>query len=293
MSDTTFSELYAETQKLTYSPQGFTGVRRWRIGIDILDDFLQWASRSNYPGFPKLRCVSIEQEGLKGGQAQPGYYTYSEFIITAHYSSAPWLDEPPQESMEMGVETFETGEGRVWKNAGTVMESSMTIQKPTLIRNITLVQSSIPLNAILSTEGKVNASTFQGFPAGTLLFLGATTDTAYRWETGDYVYRITYRLSWTRYGWNIVWRQPRQALDDTGSPAFDEAGNPVFVEGPAGEGGWDMPIPALYESAYFEPLFGMPLPGQGPKRPYVGFSASNKVTVPAAPTPNIPWLKIK
>lgn len=288
-----YSEIYADTQKINFTPQGFTGYRKWRVSESDVDGFINWVSRLTYPGFSKMRCVSIEKEGLVGGTVKNGYTTYSQWMVTAHYSSAPWLDEPPQENIEFSLETFETGEGRTWKNTGTIMDSSMTVQNPTLTRTISFVVSSIPLSAILNAVGKVNIQPFQGFPAETLLFLGATTDTAYRWESQDFVYRVTYRFTWKRFGWNIVWRQPRQAVDDTGMPAFDDNGNPQFVEGEAGIGGFDRPEPQLYDTCYFEPLFGMPLPGSGGGGNRRITSASNEAIIPTTPTPNIPWLKTK
>lgn len=290
-----YTELHADTQKLTMTPQGYTGYRKWRVSVGDIDDFIVWASRSSFPGYPRMRCVSVEMEGLTGGFQRRGWTEYSEYVVTANYSSAPWLNEPPQENIEFSLETFETGEGRTWLNAGTTMDSSMTIQNPTLTRTISFVSESIPLTAILSAVGKVNYKTFQGFPPETLLFLGATTDTAYRWESGDYVYRITYRFCWKRYGWNIVWRQPRQAIDDTGMPATDPlTGDPIWVDGQAGIGAWDRPVPALYDTTYFEPLFGRAIPGGGgggTSGPYQPFAKQPSFKLPSDPQPKIDWLK--
>jgi len=119
---------------------------------------------------------------------------------------------------------------------------------------------SVPVAQITSTAGKINAFEFQGAAAESLLFEGATTEAQYDYERSQtygyafYFHRIHYRFLWRPISHNVVWRAPRQRRDGLGSPKYTPDGRAVLDPGLAGVGGWDRPVPPLYESADFAPL---------------------------------------
>jgi hypothetical protein len=216
-----------------------------------------------------LYCTEVTEKG-EGTPASD--YTYSHCRITARYSTFQRIEDTvPEMSMEFGGEMLETGLGRHWQNAPTVCDQSLAVFYPLLIINYSFVMSAIPLVFILSCVGKVNWQPWQGFAAETLLFEGASTDSRWDFERSIYFYRMSYRFQFRPTGHNVVWRAPRQGrnpmgdLADTGEPYH----NPLFIDGPAGIGGWDRPVPALYECTDFSGLFGWQVTPDLPPAPVI------------------------
>ena len=210
---------------------------------------------AKHPTEANLFCSEVREKGM----GQPtGTHTYEKMRITATYGSYQWLDSAPQSSWELGGEVLETGLGRTWQNAGTKCDQAYGVFYPNAVYTITVMRATVPLWAIMCCLGKLNWTTFQGCPRETMLFEGCTTESQFDYERLQYFYRISYRFLVRPGSHNVVWRAPRQARDDTGAllttgaPYYD----PVFVDGVAGEGGWDKPWPRLYGMADFNPLFG-------------------------------------
>lgn len=211
-----------------------------------------------HPSELGLYCVEVEESG----EGKPtGNHTYEYCRITARYSTYQRVaDSEPRISLEFGGEMLETGLGRRWHSTGTVCDQAQAVFYPNMIINYSIVLEAIPTAVLINCVGKVNYGTFMGYAHETLLFEGASADSQWDYERGMYFYRMGYRFQFRPNGHNMVWRAPRQARDvlgnlaDSGAPNYD----PIFVDGPAGIGGWDRPVPGLYERVDFNPLFGWP-----------------------------------
>ena len=221
-----------------------------------------WADRatsrpkigSKHPTESNLYCTEVVETGL-GKPA--GGHTYTHCRIAARYSTFQQIEAAPTEQWEFGGEVLDTGIGREWEIGGNRCEQSFGVYYPNAIRTMTMVKQTIPINAIIQSLGKINWTTWQGMPAQTCLFEGASTESWFDYERYTYFYRISYRFLVRPISHNIVWRAPMQSRDSAGSLVYDNLG-PVWVDGPAGVPGWDKPLPPLYELGDFNPLFGWP-----------------------------------
>ena len=225
-----------------------------------------WADRaaarpkigSRHPTEYTLYCTEVQEIGL----GKPtGSHTYEQCRMTATYSTFQQLDDAPTESWEFGGEVLDTGLGRMWQglmaqNDYGKCDQSFGVYYPIGIYTLTMVRASIPIAAIITRLGKVNWTTFLNIPAETCLFEGASTESWYDYERGRYFYRLSYRFLVRPMSHNMVWRAPRQARDGN-SLLYDADSSPVFVDGPAGQPGWDRPFPPLYEIEDFGPLIGL------------------------------------
>ena len=266
MTESVLKEKY-ESGRVTVNKLGITGERTFQVdweyrlvdanGIPqvMIDD---WFDADNQ----ELKCCEINYEGYGGIEQNTSSSNYGNFkkcIITARYSTYEFLDDLPTETWEFGGEVLETGLGRHWLYGGTANDQAQGVYYPNIIRSITFVWDTVPVAEILLCQGKVNSSWFQTFPPETLLFEGATIASRADYERGKYLYTITYKFLYRSLGHNVVWRAPRQARDDAGNLLFETGtGDPEFVSGAAGIGGWDRTVPALYETANFNPIFGWP-----------------------------------
>ena len=234
-----------------------------------------WADRatsrpkigSKHPTEPNLYCTEVVETGL-GKPA--GGHTYTHCRIAARYSTFQQIEAAPTEQWEFGGEVLDTGIGRTWEslmaaNDFTKCEQSFGVYYPNAIRTMTMVKQTVPINAIIQSLGKINWTYWQGLPAQTCLFEGASTESWFDYERYSYFYRISYRFLVRPISHNIVWRAPRQARNATGDLMWDADGHPYWELGAAGSAGWDKPFPPLYELGDFNPLFGWP-PNPPPNR---------------------------
>jgi hypothetical protein len=207
------------------------------------------------PSYQYLRCSDISVEGF--GTLADNFWGYTHLKITAEYSTFQAVDDTAQECWEYGGEVLETGMGRVWQNAGTTMESQYGVYYPNIIMRYSITVPNAPRAYILACQGKVNVNTFLGCAPETLLLEGASFESKKQDDSGWYYYKVNYSFLWRPVGHNVVWRAPRQARDSIGNLLFDSGtGDPQMVTGAAGTGGWDRPVPALYELADFSGLLG-------------------------------------
>jgi hypothetical protein len=250
------TSVQVNSHRTTRNRQGTTATLTW-----ICD----WADAASvrpkigaaHPTESGIYCSEVMEEGVG---VPTGTHTYTKLKITATYGSYQWLDSAPQTTWEMGGEVLETGLGRQWQGTRTRCDQAYGIYYPNAVLTITVMRADVPLSHIMTRLGKVNWSPFQGCPRETVLFEGCTTESQYDYERHKYFYRISYRFLVRPGSHNVVWRAPRQARDDTGAllttgePEYD----PVFVNTAAGVGGWDRPLPWLYDWADFNPLLGLP-----------------------------------
>lgn len=231
-----------------------------------------WSERGSYvpqigtplPGRTDMRLVRVEMTGI-GKPTTPtqhatwveGEYGFTKARIVLHYSTAQFIDDAAVEDWEFGGEVLELGLGRTW-GIGVPCEVQQTAFFPQIVlrKQLVLPKAMVPRSAILYTLNKVNSTAFEGFPAETLLFAGASTTSRYDYERQLYFVTLSYNIIYRPISHNYVWRAPKQALSSDGvTPMVDNDGYPVWVSGAAGVGGWDYLTPPLHESTTFEPLF--------------------------------------
>jgi len=220
-----------------------------------------------FPGKPGMICHTLEFEGVgRPVNTLPGQAPeYEECKVTAVYGPPETQTLPSGGSAgedyatltwSLSSEYLESGLSRTWKTAGTRIEEGAT--QAMLVPQATLtyhcVRVNNPTNAAWSALGKINLEAVPELsmtPVGHLLFTGAeireVTD-----EDRNVLYDATYTFLFRSRPWNQVWRAARQKRDENGALMWDATtGDPVYVAPPAGEGGWDEPVPPLYESADF------------------------------------------
>jgi len=227
---------------------------------------------STFFGKQMMVCHRIEFEGVgspAGGanQSYPGRWPeYQECTITATYAP-PHVHPVPtstgvnqaQQTWDISSEYLESGLSRTWKLAGTRIEEGATqaVLVPQCAYTYQVATTSPPAGSVIAMAGKVNQSQAFGVSAGHLLFTGAHV--TQNWdESGDKFYDTTYNFIYRTRRWNEVWRAGRQKRDENGALMWNATtGDPVYVDGEAGVGGWDEPDPPLYEEADFSQLQGV------------------------------------
>jgi hypothetical protein len=118
-------------------------------------------------------------------------------------------------------------------------------------------------STIVALAGTVNASEFDVYSAGELIFAipancglfeGATVTGEYNFESGKWYYRISEKYSVRQHSWLEVWRDPVQATNSDGTPILDSGGKPTYT----GAGIWDSTDPPLYVAADWSGLVPTP-----------------------------------
>lgn len=192
--------------------------------------------------------------------------------VTAVYRTPPYLGQ----EFNFSVEALETTEGRVWEKVSAEVGKDVHVEIPTSITmptaeiNIPCRRWSVPYRTIIQTTGRINKNDYSegwGIPKHTLLMVGAQTRqgvTSFGQTYWDVVYRFIYR----NRSWNEVWRAPRQLRDADGVLQWKDEKNqldPIYVKGPVGKAGWDVPVDTdkeatedgryLYDEADFTYVF--------------------------------------
>lgn len=233
--------------------QGGTGRRVFKGDWDT---WQQQAPRlaATFPGAPALRLKETTVEPITQNRGSTGY---DECRITCQYATFEFIDDQPVESGSISGEALEVGLGRRWASTGRSVQQAVSVIFPLMDWAVRMTMRSVPKAAILDRVGKVNWAPFLGFPRETLLFHGADWDSRFDYERQTYIYSVNFHFTYRPMGWNVQWRAPVQARQD-GILLYQDDGEPVFVSGSAGEGGWDRMVPPIYEMREFNALFGWP-----------------------------------
>jgi hypothetical protein len=242
------------SREITEEPRARTARRRfvaeydrWRQDVPKLGD--------PYPGDNRLvarrrtmRPMSPDRNGTNPAQ-------YVE--VEVEYSTLPYLDSEPIEEWRVSAESLSVGPGRWWVGANWPCEQPLNIIIPLVEWELQLLMATVPRAAIVANVGKVNGYDWEGWQRGTLLFVGANIQSRWDYDRNRYLYTVRLQFQGRPVPWNVVWRAPRQKRVD-GVLLYDNLGQPVYVDGPAGVGGWDTTDPPLYAEGDFDPLVGRP-----------------------------------
>lgn len=204
--------------------------------------------------YPLLRCVSASGERM----IEQPYLG----LWTAHYSTAGEITEEFFElSTEVGMEPGPELTGWVYDDTKTPVIDIPAPPVAVATVTIKMKRASVDYAVIMDSINCINDRDFLGYPAKTVLFLGATTDNQYSVVDGSLMSSaVVYKFSVKSQPHNLFWRPPMQALDVDFNPIFwqnldDEqpfytsefakVGTPVWIhetdgqsENPAGIGGW-------------------------------------------------------
>ncbi len=268
-------ELDTEEGAVVDTINGMTGHREFMCKYERRMDVAPKKGQP-YPGYPSLRCASREFRDF--GPAQPsvtdpvtgGPCQYSYSHIICEYATFSRIEGRRTWSFRGASEMLENGIGRRWQNAGTVCDTYQGTFYSNCNVRCSFISSSNPIARAMACVNTLNWGRIMEpsgiiFQPETLLFLVPEVEEILDFERSVaagkevYYYKVDYHFLWRPCSHNIVWRAPRQQLDSlgnlvtTGPPLFD----PVYVDGPAGEGGWDKPLPWLYELADHGPMLGM------------------------------------
>ncbi len=208
---------------------------------------------SAFPGYPRLKLQEREMEPLtpdRGGTNPAGLVR-----VTCIYTTAQWIDTTPQWSGEVTADVLETGYGNYWQGTGRRSQQCVPVVFPLEEKTLTYTTLQLPEAASILCAGRINAFDFMGYPPERLLYNGMTWSNRYDWDRGVYMFTVSLRFTARPMSWEMAWRAPEQVRID-GALAYAENGEPVFVDGPAGAGGWDRHVIPIYEQADFNPLIG-------------------------------------
>jgi len=238
-----FKEL-AGSPRETYGPEGMRAERRFLCAWEdrdalvraLLGDGYEFggSAAAGYPGKSGVVAVRVavepfnddllEQEFLGLTEGLAAYHGFAR--VTARYeliAPADRDDLPAAERntvltyrMESGSETLTlAGDDLVWPvNPHAVLpaDADGAVQLP-YTRHVLTWHRAVnpPWSAIRNATGTLNAGTFLGAPAGTLLFEGAAAEREF--------VRIT-DLAESEFGWRIEYRFREKALTTAAAPSI-------------------------------------------------------------------------
>jgi hypothetical protein len=197
---------------------------------------VQYSPPSFYPDAPWLFVDTIDVEGIPGEDGlnvgTNGLVGYKYARIRVTYRSLPY-----QEGIETGVMSVDYG--AEWMTLSTSTPSLkfsdssggdvQTDQNPSLrLTTISFRQTrnnlpAIPVSQIIAATNTVNAATFQGAPAGTVKFDGASSQRRL-FSNGSPGWDMTFAFTYRTVGWNVAydpangWRPIN--LKSTSQPPF-------------------------------------------------------------------------
>lgn len=261
--------------ELHQDAKGMTGRRSYLVPADRIFDPELPLPGFPWPGppevIPHLRCVEANWTEEESGLWRAEYL----------YSTERQLgDEFAEVSTSWGLETVDQTRGYVWETTGAPVQEAIPTQVPVMEYVMTMRVMPPPYEAVQQAVNKVNDRVFRGFARGTLRFDGTATSESYDRPGQVISCQVVYKFSWRGLDWNYCWRPPLQARDGNGNPRYYQGqdntkpdyntaldGQPVYVSGSAGQGGWDRPKLGnnyRYEYCNFAQVLGLPkLPGDG------------------------------
>jgi hypothetical protein len=237
---------------------GFNGGSGTRVFLCLYFDRYRVAPPvgSQWPGVPELRCYSSKFEPF-GPRFRGQPWKYCK--ITSDYNTMQVIDDSPVVSSQPAGELLQIEGSGFYKDTNTLCDLPLSIYFPGRSISVTQTMPDYPERLIDDCTNCVNRWSFMNKAPGTLLFEGAGHEQTWDRERNCWIYKITYNFLWRKYGHNIIWRPPKQQLDEFGNPVTSGPPDylPMYVDPPLGIGAWTERIPPLHESADFGPMMGM------------------------------------
>lgn len=266
---TTTEKLLQASWKITQDDKGLTGQLSVVVPrTEIFDSHLPvpgdpWPLDEE---LPYLRCKNAEWQPLgTDGVVQCTYYYTTDRMLG---------DEFAEVSSDWSGEVVDQTKGYVWETAGTPVQEDIPSIIPLIEYTMRVRVTAPPYEAISAAINCVNDRVFRGFAAGCLRFEGANTSESYDIRGQLISCNTTYKFTGRRRSWQEVWRPPLIARDGDGRERYyqgqDETkpdysptqdGQPVYVSGAAGQGGWDRPklgSACRYPVCDFATMLGLP-----------------------------------
>lgn len=257
-----------ESRNLRFDTKSVTGTKKYRVyGWGDVEDYYSVSSTYGIPvlgdawgeNLPYLKCVNIICQETSGSFVE----------ITCEYSADGFFDtDYMQTSLDFGMSEMDCGPGWLWESSQLPVNQDIRFQIPTGTYTIRMKPQSFNPRSVVAALNVVNASVWHGFPAETLLFLGADSSNSYSVAGQAAGVDVTYKFSVKPFSHNYVYRKPvvKKYWDGTemyyhniaelqNVPPYNQAytTNPSLVNtpvydtaNPAGRAGWDKPIITEY-----------------------------------------------
>jgi hypothetical protein len=264
--------------KLTQDSKGMTGElsvvvpRANKFDTDMPGPGDVWPfPEDNAPVF--LRCVSAEWSALGHDDVCQGTYYYS--------TERQLGEEFAEVSCDWSGELVDQTKGWEWEDTGNPVDIEIPTAVPTVEYAMRRRVAPPPYEAVSEAINKVNDRVFRGFSAGCLRFDGISNSESYDINGNVISTSVTYKFTGRGISWQQVWRPPVIARDADGREMYYQAqdpnntatysetldGQPIYVSGDAGTGGWDKPTlddEYRYGVCDFGAVLALPkLPGDG------------------------------
>lgn len=231
------------SREITYTKTGVTGTRIFVHPWDESGRYVQATCPlgSSFPGVWYLKVVSINFKPY--GQSKDGTQgdEYTHAYITVEYATTPYSDDGIQprdsdgdrasRSIEMAVTTLDIGKNRYWSDGVSLVNIQQNVEFYTLEEQIDISTGMYPTTTVMGLLNKVNSTSWRGYPAGTCLFTGASSQQEWDGQNNNYKARVSLKFSIRPSGWNWSWNDEK-----------------------VGGAGWDYTIPLLYTEADLSPL---------------------------------------
>jgi hypothetical protein len=230
-----------------------------------------------------LRCKSIHMQEGEIAQCEfiAEYSTQND--LTGGTGDEAWF----KTSCGIGKFVMPDMTGWVWYGTGTPVFQQLP-DPDGAPYSVTMRVQSRPTSWIHSAQYKVNDRVFHGAAAGSLLFMGATSDEDFGMDGDIVAANVNYTFLYRALNHNYFWRKPVQLIDPFSyTPLFYHdilgrygytsdttlRGTPVYYPGPdadgtynapsgQGVGAWDVPMYGanyIYEECDFGTVLGIPI----------------------------------
>ena len=160
----------------------------------------------------------------------------------------------PVRTTDISVEYLETTAYRRWLVAGTLSTMRISIPYPLISHTFEGVSFIDPRGIIWELGQCLNALPFEGFPRGSVLYMGGRVRDEYT-NLDEMLWRTQHKFLIRPLDWNKQWREAKQDRDVLGRLRWSTSGEPIMAAVPAGVGGWDMLDPPLFTYANFNLLY--------------------------------------
>ena len=223
-----------ECRFIRFNKEGMSGSRKYRIkgwrwfenenqenitnifmqlGVPVLNQ--PWSA--SYP-YLVVTNLSLQEYGKD----------YAE--ITVEYSSeGTYSLDFIRTELSADLTSVNIGPGWVWQSDYAPLEENKSMTIPSGKYTVRCKVGNFNIASVLNTVNKVNSDTWHGFPAGTLLFLGANTSESFSTDGQLSSVESVYSFEYRSLPHNIEYRVPPLFRDEQGR-TYNYHSNPKVVD---------------------------------------------------------------
>jgi hypothetical protein len=196
-----------------------------------------------YPDFPALYCQGIDMQGWGNFEASTNTsIIYDWAVVTCVFGTFPWnfqgLNDPNgltnglyrSQSVEFSGEMLSLPAAGYKFSASPQLPVTQNIGRIVPLLNISITQHmcpSIPFATLFSLIGNVNSTSFYGAATGTVLFLGASSESDFSLTQNNQSWlisqKLTTKFTYRAIPWNMFLRP--DGTDPNGNGGYDTVVN--------------------------------------------------------------------